>query len=79
MIALIGFLPIAFGVFCGWVLWKTFQLPAEDRSSEAMWELGAGSALGILLGLLMIYFGFKLALKADMTEPYSREKPTTRF
>lgn len=82
VIAFLGFFPIVFGFLLGWGLWKGFQLPIDERSENwlsGMLQLGGGALLSVLLGLTIIYFGLRLSMKADVTNPYSESKPKMRF
>jgi len=74
-----GLLFIAFGGLCGWGFFEALGLPLEKRSSEMLWFLGVSALGGILFGLGLVVGGLKWALKADMKEPYSRDKPGIRF
>lgn len=82
MIALLGFLPLALGALLGWLVWKGAQVPAEERSADwpsATLQLGAGAVICLLIGGGMVFFGMRMAGRADSSEPYSQSKPRVRF
>ncbi len=82
VITFLGFFPIVVGLLLGWGLWKGYQLPSEERSEKwfsGMLQFGGGSLICVLLGLFMIYFGLRMTVSADLTNPYSGSKPKMRF
>ena len=82
VIALLGFLPIAFGFLLGWAVWRGYQVPPDERPEKwlsRILQLGGGSLICVLLGVIIIYFGMRLAMGADTTNPFSQLRSKMRF
>ncbi len=82
VVALVGLLPIALGFLLSLGVWKACQIPPEERPEKwisGVLQLGGGALICVLLGMVMIYFGMRRAMRADMTAPFSESKPTMRF
>lgn len=77
MIGLFGFASLALSIIFGLGLYRVFTLEIMDWS--LFWKYGLGSLGCLIIGLLIIRFGFKLALSADMSDPYSTTKSKIRF
>lgn len=76
----VGLLGVAFLVMStalGFVVYKILAQESIDWS--LLWKCGLGALGCFILGLLIIRFGLKLALNADMSDPYSTTKPKMRF
>ena len=79
MLGLAGLVPLIFGGLCIWGFFAAINASPENPPDIESWKFAAGAVIGIVLGALLIRWGWRLAVQADMTEPYSPDKPRTRF
>ncbi|MGJ8674259.1 hypothetical protein [Rubritalea sp.] len=76
--SLFGFIPIIFSLIFGYGFYKAISNMPETDSS-LLWKFGLGSVACFIIGLVIIRIGWRMALGADMSDPYSDNKPKMRF
>lgn len=77
VIGVFGIILLVFSVISGWIFYRLLTREVIDWS--LLWKYGGGSLACLFVGLFVIRLGWKLALGADMSDPYSNTKPKIRF
>ncbi len=77
VIGLFGIASLGVSMISGLGVYRILTHEIIDWS--LFWKYGLGFIGCLIIGLLIIRFGLKLALGADMSDPYSTTKPKMRF
>ena len=64
---------------CGWALYLASRLPPERRDSHLVAMLWVGAASSIVVGSLLVWVGWRLAQRADMSDPFDPDRPKIRW
>lgn len=79
MLGLAGVPFLILGGMCVWGFLVALNTAPDNPLRIAPWKFGIGAILGIMVGITILRLGWRMALQADMSEPYSSEKPKVRF
>ncbi len=79
IIGMVGIAAILGGVLCIFGFFAALDAPPDRPPIIEAWKFGLAAFLSIAFGLWIIRLGWRLALKADMTDPDDPNKPTMRF
>ena len=79
VVMLLALLPLALSGICTWGLVVALDVPPESEIRIAPWKFGLAGALLLVLAGAMLVAGWKMAMRADMSDPWSDEKPKARF
>ena len=76
-----GLLAWAYAGLCGGALYLAGKLPAaEAAKNEALvQELWIHGMVALTAGALLLWYGWRVSLRADMSDPGNRGKPMIRF
>ena len=64
LVGLLGLAAIIFGGLCTWGLFVAIDVPPSKSDPELIMKLGFGSAIGVSLGIMLIRWGWQLAIRS---------------
>lgn len=64
LVGLLGLASMIFGGVCTWGLFVAVDVPPSKSDPELIMKLGFGSAVGVSLGLFLIRWGWRLAIRS---------------
>ncbi|MDB6135625.1 MAG: hypothetical protein JWM59_3868 [Verrucomicrobiales bacterium] len=81
MLGLFGLFAWVYAGLCGRAIYLAGRLPAAEAAQEAdtvkwLWIQGAAA---LVTGTVMLVCGWRLALRADMSDPENQRKALIRF
>ncbi|MDA7881550.1 hypothetical protein N9A94_04530 [Akkermansiaceae bacterium] len=79
LLGLLGLASLIFGGICIWGLFVAVDVPPSKSDPELIMKLAFGSAIGVSLGIFIIRWGWRLAIRSDMSDPDDQDKPLMRF
>jgi hypothetical protein len=79
IIGLFGCGALIYSIICGYGIWFAFTATDSDDHSTVILHLTIHGLIAILAGLVLIRTGWRLALRADMSDPDDPNRPKMRF
>lgn len=81
MLGFFGLMAWGYAALCGRAIYLAGKLPPAEsiRNADVVSGLWLQLAVAVLAGAGMLWYGWRLALKADMRDAGNRRKPMIRF
>ena len=65
-----------------WAVWGMTRVGFDDdpdKRAEVLWKLGIIGGIALLIGVVLIFLGWRSARNCDMRDPTNPRKPWVRF
>ena len=76
---LFGVAAFIYAALSGWALYLAVNVPAPHRDPKLVARLVVGLVATCVVGTALTWFGWRLARRADMSDPDDPRKPMMRF
>jgi uncharacterized membrane protein len=79
VVALFGFAALVYAALSGWALVLAIQVSNSQRNHSLIERLALNLAISLGIGVLLVWLGWRIARRADMSDPQDPKKPMIRF
>ncbi len=79
VLGLFGVAAFVYAALSSWALYLALNVPAPHHDSQLVRLLLARMIIACVTGVALIWFGWRLACRADMSDPADPQKPIMRL
>ena len=79
LVGLFGLLAYLYAGLCAFGVWQALPLQTQTPDWPSVRSLLVQGSVAVVVGTVLLRVGWKMALKADMSNPNDPGKPVIRF
>ena len=79
VVGLLGVGAWIYAGLCAWALHLASKLPAGQVDAHLVQHLWLKLVVGLVIGILLLRLGWRMAMAADMSDPKNPRRPMIRF